>query len=174
MTDALLVSDQQISAEFLPEASSNKISFSPQSLSQHKLALPGPSSFSGNASFYGEQTLDGYGLVHHQRGRSIGSFASYPPNREATLDTLLWLAKAALETAAQITEAVRKTRQFQEELHWLTENRPRFLGKWIALQGEQLLAVGATAKEVFSKVADQKGPPLVIKITDDELPFAGW
>jgi hypothetical protein len=37
-----------------------------------------------------------------------------------------------------------------------------------------LLAVGATAKEVFSRVADRETTPLVIKIADDELPFAGW
>jgi hypothetical protein len=174
MTDALLVADQQIGAGLLPEAHSNRAGFSWQNLSQDILLVPGASSFSGNNSFYGEQTLQGYGLIHHQRDRSAGSFASYPPNRGATLDTHLWKAEAALEKAAQVSEASRKTRQFQEELQWLTENRRKFLGKWIALQGAQLLAAGATAKEVFSRVGDQKTPPLVIKITDDELPFAGW
>jgi len=66
MTDALLVADQQIGAGLLPEAHSNRAGFSWQNLSQDILLVPGASSFSGNNSFYGEQTLQGYGLIHHQ------------------------------------------------------------------------------------------------------------
>lgn len=174
MTDALLVSDQQIDAGFFPEARSGRTVFSPQILSQDLLMVPGPSSFSGNNSFYGEQTIQGYGLIHHQPDQSADSFGSRPRNRETTLDTHLWRAKAALEEATQLRERIREKRHFQDELQWLAENRHKFFGQWIALQGAQLLAVGATAKDVFSKVADRKSPPLVVKITDDELPFAGW
>jgi hypothetical protein len=173
MTDALLVSDQQIDAGFFPEARSVRTGFSPQTLSQDILATLGPSSCSGNDSFYGEQTIQGYGLIHH-RDQSANNFGASPRNREATLDTHLWRAKAALEKAAQTRDRIRQKRHFQEELQWLAENRRKFLGKWIALDGAQLLAVGATAKDVFSKVADRRSPPLVVKITDDELPFAGW
>jgi len=59
-------------------------------------------------------------------------------------------------------------------MKWLVENRPRFPGQWIALEGERLLAVGKTAKDVFSKVADRPTPPLVVRIDKEELPFAGW
>ena len=65
-------------------------------------------------------------------------------------------------------------RQFEQEMRWLAENRDRLRGKWIALQGNDLLAVGVTAKEVFSKIADQNPPPLVIRVDEEELPFAGW
>jgi hypothetical protein len=174
MTDALLVADQQIDGGFLAVGRPFRIGFSPQNCSQDILVVPAPSTFSGNNSFYGEQTLQGCGLLHQQSNRSAGSFGSRPRNSEGTLATQLLRAKAALDRASQIRERTRKKRHFQEELHWLNENRRKFLGQWIALEGEQLLAVGPTAKEVFSKVADQKTPPLVIKITDDELPFAGW
>lgn len=174
MTDALLVSDQQIDAGLLPEAQSPKIGLSSQSNSQDILALPGPSAFSGNNSFYGEQTLQGYGVIHHQNDRWTNSSVSRLRNREATLASHLWRGKAALEKAATIRENTRKKKLFREELQWLAENRREFLGKWVALQGVDLLAVGATAKEVFSKVADQKTPPLVVRIVDEDLPFAGW
>jgi hypothetical protein len=173
MSDALLVSDQQIDARFLPEARTARVGFSPQNLSQDILGLPGPSSFSGNNSFYGEQTLQGYGPTHHNRDRSADSFVSHLRNHEATLDAHLRRGKLALKKASQVREK-QKQKLFQEELHWLAENRYRFPGQWIALEGDQLLAVGPTAQEVFSKVADQRTPPLVVKITDDELPFAGW
>lgn len=70
-------------------------------------------------------------------------------------------------------EASLKDRYLQEKL-WLAENRQRFAGHWIALQGRTLLASGDTAKEVFSRVAGQVPPPLVIRVDDETHPFAGW
>jgi hypothetical protein len=82
-------------------------------------------------------------------------------------------ANAVKELAKQqrIREQYGKHNQ---EMRWLAENGYRFTGQWIALQGESLLAAGATAKEVFSRVADLPVTPLVIRINNDELPFAGW
>jgi uncharacterized protein DUF5678 len=74
---------------------------------------------------------------------------------------------------AKSQERTRRTQQFREETQWLAKNRSRFAGQWIALQGSRLLAVGATAREVFLKVADEKTPPLVILVDNGEPPFAG-
>jgi hypothetical protein len=68
----------------------------------------------------------------------------------------------------------KKITQFEHEMTWLAENRDRFLGRWVALEGQTLLAAGGTAKEVFSKVGDRPTPPLVIRIDGDNRPFAGW
>jgi len=65
-------------------------------------------------------------------------------------------------------------RQFQEETQWLIENGNRFAGQWVAIQGRQLLAVGATARDVFQRVANEKTPPLVTLVESDDLPFTGW
>jgi len=59
-------------------------------------------------------------------------------------------------------------------MKWLAENGHRFRGRWIALEGDRLLADGTTSREVFSKVAERSQPPLVIRIDEEELPFAGW
>ncbi|MGA2736135.1 MAG: DUF5678 domain-containing protein [Bryobacteraceae bacterium] len=75
---------------------------------------------------------------------------------------------------ARSQERALTVRQFQEETEWLTENRDRFAGLWVAIQGRQLLAVAPTAREVFLKVANAKVPPLVILVDKDDPPFAGW
>src|SRR6185437_9279562 len=64
--------------------------------------------------------------------------------------------------------------QYFLEKRWLAENRQRFSGRWIALEGQTLLASGDTAKEVFSRVAGQARPPLVIRVEDHKHPFARW
>lgn len=174
MTDALLVSDQRTDVGLLPEVPSNKAAFSFQNLSQDILLVPGPSSFSGNNSFYGEQGLPGYGRMAPSKGVLAVGFESRPSSHAAALDVYLWRAKAGLDKAGKLTERSATEGHFQEELRWLAENKHKYVGAWIALQGKQLLAVGATAKEVFAKVAGLKTPPLVIKISDEELPFAGW
>jgi hypothetical protein len=62
----------------------------------------------------------------------------------------------------------------EKERIWLAENRSKYSGKWIALEGGRLLAVADSAKEVFSKVANHPTPPLVIRISEHDLPFSGW
>jgi hypothetical protein len=76
--------------------------------------------------------------------------------------------------SAGFQDHAQSDRQFEQEKRWLAENRDKFRGKWIALEGDHLFAVGITAKEVFSKVADQNPPPLVIRVAEEDLPFAGW
>ena len=79
---------------------------------------------------------------------------------------------------AQSTRLRKRLEQFawqvQQEMRWLAEHRHEYSGKWIALRGEHLLAAGATAKEVFSKVTSQDTLPFVIRVDEEELPFAGW
>jgi len=47
------------------------------------------------------------------------------------------------------TLAMQMTRQ-QKEAKWLAENRARYAGLWIALDGDKLLAVSRSSKEVFA------------------------
>ena len=80
----------------------------------------------------------------------------------------------ALTDSTRVGRRAQKHERFVQEMKWLAENGRKFSGKWIALEGERLLAVGGTSREVFSKVADRTEPPLVIRIDEEELPFAGW
>lgn len=74
---------------------------------------------------------------------------------------------------AHLQERTQRDRQLQQEMKWLAENRAAFRGKWIALQGDRLLAVGATAGEVFATIGNQATSALVIRVEKDDLPFGG-
>ncbi len=79
-----------------------------------------------------------------------------------------------LENLPELDARARKDGQFAREMKLIAENRHKFSGRWIALEGDCLLAAGLTSREVFSKVANRPQPPLVIEIEDEDLPFAGW
>ena len=82
--------------------------------------------------------------------------------------------RSTVENSPKALGRLQKSRQFVAEMTWLGENRHKYAGQWIALEGDRLLAAGTTAKDVFARVADMADPPLVIRIDDDELPFGGW
>ena len=83
-------------------------------------------------------------------------------------------APLALASLARLGERGRRRRQLELERIWLAANRHRYSGRWIALDGDRLLAVGVSSREVFCEVANHTPAPLVIHITEPELPFAGW
>src|SRR5690242_8362948 len=60
-------------------------------------------------------------------------------------------------------------------LRWLHENREKYSGQWVALEGDRLIASGPTAKEVYSKAkAEGVEIPFVELVTDREpVPFTG-
>ena len=62
-----------------------------------------------------------------------------------------------------------------KSLRWLDENREKYSGQWVALDGDRLIASGATAKEVYTKArAEGVEIPFVELITKREsVPFTG-
>ena len=60
---------------------------------------------------------------------------------------------------------------------WLHENREKYSGQSVALDGDRLIASGPTAKEVYSKAkAEGVEVPFVELVLDREpMPFtSGW
>ena len=63
----------------------------------------------------------------------------------------------------------------ERELTWLSANRRLYENRWIALDGDALLAVGNSAREVYGAIAGYPGTPLVIEVEPPEgANFAGW
>ena len=83
------------------------------------------------------------------------------------------------ETAAKCgmveTRSYSPAERQRDELEsaWLAANRDKYVGLWIALQGDELLAVAPTAREVFAAVAGRGATSLVMQI-ESAAPFAGW
>lgn len=62
-------------------------------------------------------------------------------------------------------------------LHWLNANRTNYLGRWVALDGDRLVAVGSTAREVYDGAKEVGiAVPFVELVTEEEMsPFiGGW
>jgi hypothetical protein len=62
------------------------------------------------------------------------------------------------------------------ENQWLADHQREYIGQWVALEGDRLIAHGEDAAEVFA-AADASGieRPMVIYVEDpDAPPFAGW
>ncbi|GEM_PF-2422240 len=62
------------------------------------------------------------------------------------------------------------------ELQWLKEHRQEYMGQWVALDGDRLVAHGMNGREVYDE-ARQLGVevPALVKIDpSDDLPFGGW
>jgi hypothetical protein len=62
-----------------------------------------------------------------------------------------------------------------QEMRWLKEHRAEYVGQWVALDGDRLLAHGTNSREVREE-ARKSGVelPLVVEIEADDLPFGGW
>jgi hypothetical protein len=65
----------------------------------------------------------------------------------------------------------------ENALRWLNENRQKYLGQWVALDGDRLIANGHTAKEVYARAkAEGVKVPFVELVMEEEPPpfTGGW
>jgi hypothetical protein len=64
----------------------------------------------------------------------------------------------------------------ERERRWLNEHREEYLGQWVALEGDRLLASGPDGQAVYeaAREAGVRAPYLMRIEPRDELPFAGW
>ena len=151
MADALLVADQHVNEGFLGSTSS-------------KLFDRLSSRFQSSRGF-----------MQLGEGQVATIELSNPPDEPlSTVEPHLNLARNALQHFARDEKRVDSEKKFSEEMNWLAANKRRFAGRWIALEGEHLLAVGNTSREVFSQLPANATPPLVIRINEEDSPFAGW
>lgn len=174
MTDALLASEQQMSGLGLESPRTSKIAI-PREAKSQSIIFPKshPRASVGPSFFHAGQTLEASDVIQHYE-EWLGPVRFALEEKAIPIDVQLGQAKNALHDLAHSNEHASALGKFENEQEWLRENRQRYVGQWIALQGKQLLAVGASASEVFSLVADQHSPPLVIHIEEQERPFAGW
>ncbi len=80
------------------------------------------------------------------------------------------------EIATMPASIEKREERFQRALQWLDKNKPKYLGQWVALDGDRLLAAGTDGKQVYANaVAAGVASPLLQQIkAEDDLPFGGW
>ena len=91
-----------------------------------------------------------------------------------TIDAHLLEGRRVLGELKRSKLRAAEMRRFQDSMRWLNQNRSRYGGQWIALDGDKLLAAYNSAEQVFSEVGDLDPVPLVVHVEEDETPFAGW
>lgn len=103
----------------------------------------------------------------------LRSLQSGPP-RELSLDAHLGgSCKPGTIWHRSTNHSEEKTRH-HAALRWLSKNKQRYAGQWVALRGDCLLAAGENAKDVFAPFRGQQPPALVVHVEAEELPFGGW
>ena len=85
-----------------------------------------------------------------------------------------WLDENGTPNGAR-NASQRHANRSAKSLRWLHENREKYSGQWVALDGDQLIASGPTAKEVYSKArAEGVQIPFVELVTEPQsVPFTG-
>jgi len=84
-------------------------------------------------------------------------------------------ARHALEQIAGRRKAQKEQLEFRSEIEWIAANSKYYPDRWIALLGTDVLAEGASAREVFEATRGTSPTPLIVHIEPDTiLPFAGW
>ncbi|MGH9752953.1 MAG: DUF5678 domain-containing protein [Blastocatellia bacterium] len=91
----------------------------------------------------------------------------------------LLIQKVDVPTPAQATRRPTSARQLvsrDREMQWLAENRIQYVGQWVVVEGDRLIAHGPNSREVFqaAKQAGIEVPFLVQVEPEDQLPFGGW
>ncbi len=75
----------------------------------------------------------------------------------------------------QSVELKKQNEKFQQALQWIEENKKDYDGKFVVLDGDQLIACGGDSKTVYEE-ARAKGyqSPFLKRIKAKTVPFGGW
>ncbi|MBA3441467.1 MAG: hypothetical protein H0T92_16535 [Pyrinomonadaceae bacterium] len=102
----------------------------------------------------------------------IEEVLSLPPAEQQRLrEALDREAHLAQSRQAQDRQLLRA-----DEQRWLAEHKEEYVGQWVAVEGENLIAHGTNARAVYRAARDAgiRVPFLVRVKPADQLPFGGW
>ena len=105
-------------------------------------------------------------------GANIQKSHATPEARPRPVLVMRVFAKLAEARRRAVAEAESTRREFR----WLAEHQREYADRWVALDGDTLLAVGNSARDVYSRIPERRGRvPLVTKVERaDDVYFAGW
>jgi len=106
--------------------------------------------------------------------RSVQGYAAGRLLSAKSIGEHLGAGQAVVDGFRALDDKGKSVSRQSREKNWLAAHRHEFKGRWIALDGDQLLASGASAREVFAAVGKHKPTPLVMEIPEQESSFPGW
>jgi uncharacterized protein YacL (UPF0231 family) len=85
-----------------------------------------------------------------------------------------WLDAEKRKKRRKKKEVEEQIRRFKESEKWLKENRAEYLGQWVCLDGDKLIAHGADGLEVHRQ-AKEKGikSPYLVRVIEEPENFVG-
>lgn len=107
----------------------------------------------------------------------LEDFRALPPEaRRHLIEALEKEEQIISQSALPESNGVVVPSRFTLEMQWLENHRAEFVGQWVALDGDRLLAHGTVAREVFAAARNSGVElPLVVQVEPpDALPFGGW
>jgi hypothetical protein len=106
----------------------------------------------------------------------ITEIRSLPADDQARLREWLDETGPRAEKERQDQEAFAAAAEHSRKIfQWLEDNREQYLGQWVALDGDQLIAHGESAKKVYEQAkAAGVEVPFIHCVRIEELPFGGW
>ncbi len=104
---------------------------------------------------------------------------------EAILDTVRRLPQEQQEEVLRFADGLQRqtgsrrvsTRDRTAERKWIAQNRAAFADRWVAVEGDRLVAADRDAQKVFvaAKAEGIESPFVVHILPEDSLPFVpGW
>lgn len=105
-----------------------------------------------------------------------------PPLEQAKLKNLIELRRSALTTATLLkngksaeTLKAAQVPDSMREMRWLAEHQREYVGQWVALDGDRLIAASFNHEEVAAAAdADGAHLPLFAYIDDPDKMYAGF
>jgi hypothetical protein len=104
---------------------------------------------------------------------------------EAILDVVRRLPEAKQEEVLRfadgldrrpIVKTVPVSHRYAEQ-QWISRNRAKYEGQWVAIEGDRLVAAGLDALQVYAaaKAEGIEAPFVMHLVPEDDLPFVpGW
>ncbi|HZL56826.1 MAG TPA: DUF5678 domain-containing protein [Bryobacteraceae bacterium] len=97
--------------------------------------------------------------------------------RGMDVDALIATAVSAYlrETTAPVHSTRAPSRDRSAEMAWASSPDARFFGKWVVLEGRQVVASGSNPKQLYEDVRARglSSPFLILVSPDEQAPFVG-
>lgn len=98
-----------------------------------------------------------------------------PPQDRRSLQE--WLAQQEQRDVEEQQKAARlqhELEQYQRAKQWIAEHRAKYLGQWVALEGDQLISHSLDAKQVYvAAKASGIRSPFIVQIIEEPTHYSG-